>query len=245
MERFDDYNAIKNDYVEGMDEKLQAISSGSSNSHFVDLDELIVVMEHHPLFKKIPELKDRFWDMFIVDAFIGNNDRNNGNWGVIVNESTAETRIAPVFDNGSSFNNKSSDNQMLKIMSDESRFIQSVYTSRRCIFTSNDVQINPLDFIQSGSNEDCNKALLRVVPNINLDKILTFISEIPNDFNGLRVMSSVQKDFYSASLKYRYENILVSSFERLKSHTVELLISDAQERCVECSNKTKTFNIEL
>lgn len=36
-------------------------------------------MEHNPLFIKMSELENRFWDMFIVDALIGNNDRNNGN----------------------------------------------------------------------------------------------------------------------------------------------------------------------
>lgn len=31
------------------------------------------------------ELKNRFWDMFIVDALIGNRDRHNGNWGFLYN----------------------------------------------------------------------------------------------------------------------------------------------------------------
>lgn len=29
------------------------------------------------------QLLDRFWDMFIVDALIGNWDRHNGNWGFL------------------------------------------------------------------------------------------------------------------------------------------------------------------
>ena len=41
----------------------------------------MIIMEHNPLFIKMPELKNWFWDMFIVDALIGNNDRNNGNLG--------------------------------------------------------------------------------------------------------------------------------------------------------------------
>ena len=105
--RLDDYNSIKNDYVEGLEKKLE--STSSSNPHAINIDETIIIMNNNPLFNRVAGLKDRFWDMFIVDALIGNNDRNNGNWGVIVDNRTNETKIAPVFDNGASFNTKSSD----------------------------------------------------------------------------------------------------------------------------------------
>ena len=39
--------------------------------------------------------------MFIVDSYLGNFDRHNGNWGFLVNENTKSTRIAPVYDCGS------------------------------------------------------------------------------------------------------------------------------------------------
>ena len=35
-------------------------------------------------------LKERFWDMFIVDALIGNWDRHNGNWGFLYDTQTDE-----------------------------------------------------------------------------------------------------------------------------------------------------------
>ena len=31
-------------------------------------------------------LLERFWDMFVVDALIGNWDRHNGNWGFLYDE---------------------------------------------------------------------------------------------------------------------------------------------------------------
>lgn len=46
-------------------------------------------------------LTQHFWDMFIVDALIGNWDRYNGNWGFLYNPVTDEVEIAPVFDCGS------------------------------------------------------------------------------------------------------------------------------------------------
>lgn len=45
---------------------------------------------------------ERFWDMFIVDALIGNWDRHNGNWGFLYDEITDSQELAPVFDCGSS-----------------------------------------------------------------------------------------------------------------------------------------------
>lgn len=34
------------------------------------------------------KIKEKFWDMFIVDSLIGNTDRHNGNWGVLLNNAT-------------------------------------------------------------------------------------------------------------------------------------------------------------
>lgn len=42
--------------------------------------------------KNISEIREslinHFWDMFVVDALILNNDRNNGNWGVLATRYT-------------------------------------------------------------------------------------------------------------------------------------------------------------
>lgn len=45
---------------------------------------------------------ERFWDMFIVDALIGNWDRHNGNWGFLYDARTDQMTLAPVYDCGSS-----------------------------------------------------------------------------------------------------------------------------------------------
>ena len=63
----------------------------------------------------VPELKERFWDMFIVDELISNNDRNDGNWGLVLDRETRKLRISPVFDNGASFYNKSDDDKICSI----------------------------------------------------------------------------------------------------------------------------------
>ena len=47
------------------------------------------------------QLLDRFWDMFIVDALIGNWDRHNGNWGFLYDAASDAVELAPVYDCGS------------------------------------------------------------------------------------------------------------------------------------------------
>lgn len=69
-----------------------------------DLAETLLVLDQHPIFKTLQNVPDRFWDMFIVDAFIGNPDRNNGNWGVIL--AGDKFIMASVYDNGNCLNDK-------------------------------------------------------------------------------------------------------------------------------------------
>lgn len=77
-----------------------------------DLKEVIQTLQTHPIFQDIPDAETRFWDMFIVDAFIGNTDRNNENWGVL--QYPDHDEMMPVYDNGNCLNNKWSENQMLR-----------------------------------------------------------------------------------------------------------------------------------
>lgn len=209
---FDDFNSIKNDYVPGLDEKLE--STSSSSTHGVSLEEVIIIMDNNSLFLKNPELKKRFWDMFIVDALIGNNDRNNGNWGVLVNNKTSETSLAPVFDNGASFNTKSSDEQIQSILANSDRFIASAYESRTCIFEENAKPLNPFTYIESLKNPECNAALLRIVPKINMDRIIAMIEEIPEKYENIEVISSARKKFYIKCLRYRYEKSLLPAYQK-------------------------------
>ena len=174
-------------------------------------------MDDNPLFIKMSELKNRFWDMFIVDSLIGNNDRNNGNWGVIVNNRTGDTKIAPVFDNGAAFSNKMGEPKMKRILSDKERFITSAYTSRRCVFSEDGIQINPLKYIEEMKNRDCNEAILRVVPDINMNLIKNLIYSVENEYKEIKVTSDIQKEFYIKTLEYRYNKILLPTLEKLKS----------------------------
>lgn len=61
--------------------KNQVIDS-RRNGYGTELQDLLYAFENQNVIDtKI--LTERFWDMFVVDALIGNWDRHNGNWGFL------------------------------------------------------------------------------------------------------------------------------------------------------------------
>lgn len=74
---------IKNSYNQELDDILLSNRISSTDSHIVDIDELMIHLDKNPVLSSIPGLKQRFFDQAIVDIFIANTDRNNGNWGII------------------------------------------------------------------------------------------------------------------------------------------------------------------
>lgn len=215
-ERLDEFRAIKNDYVENLQEEIGSLSLTSGNG--TDLEEIMLIMEKNPVFQEIIELKERFYDMFVIDSLIGNNDRNNGNWGVIVDRQTGNTKVSPVYDNGGSFSNKLSNEQISKMLNDNIRFTDSAYNTRTCAFKLKDKLINPLKYIETLQNDDLNNAVLRIVPKIDIEKIKEIINSIPEKFEGIDIISPVQKEFYTKTIEYRYKNVLVPTLEKLRKN---------------------------
>lgn len=214
-----DYNMIKNEYDEGVERAIECLSSSSNIDSGYELDEVMLIMEQNPYFKSIPELKERFWDMFVIDAFINNNDRNEGNWGLILNKDTNKLRLSPVFDNGASFYNKSNDSKLISIYDDEFKFKQSVYDSSISVYKQNGKPINPLKYIESMKNENCNKAILRIVSKINMNKISNIFDDIPEKYNETIILSKIQKLYYLKTLEYRFDNILIPIYNRLQQNS--------------------------
>ena len=50
-----------------------------------ELKDIFHIIESGVYNIDIKELKEKFWDMFIIDCLIGNEDRHNGNWGFLKN----------------------------------------------------------------------------------------------------------------------------------------------------------------
>lgn len=65
--------------------------------------------------------------MFIVDAFIGNWDRHNGNWGFLYDTNTDEVTLAPVYDCGSSLYPQADEEMMHEILNNKNELNHRVF----------------------------------------------------------------------------------------------------------------------
>lgn len=153
-------------------------------------------------------LKTRFWDMFIVDALIGNWDRHNGNWGFLYNNATDEVTLAPVFDCGSSLYPQADEDLMKKILSDKNELNHRIFDIPLSAVTYNGKKINYFKFLSEGKFPDCNKALKRIASRIDMKKIYEIIDNTPT-------ITELQKEFYKTMLTARKERILDFSLNKL------------------------------
>ena len=154
-------------------------------------------------------LLERFWDMFIVDAFIGNWDRHNGNWGFLYDDRTDEITLAPVYDCGSCLYPQADEKIMKAVLSDPGERNHRIYNIPLSAIMQEGKKIKYFDYISSLQNEDCNRALKRIVPRIDMEKIKDIIDYTP-------FISDLQKEFYLMMLTERKEHILDFSLTALK-----------------------------
>lgn len=156
--------SLKNSYNENLENYLKVHLSGTGSDRFVDLDELLIHFEFNPILLKVPNLKNRFWDCVIIDGLINNNDRNNGNWGLL-NRNGKEI-LSPIFDNGACFYNKQTDYDLeRKLMNEKSLTVSSLYVATA--YKKNNKPLFFKDILNfTEENADLQSSIKRVVPLI-------------------------------------------------------------------------------
>ena len=184
------------------------IIDSERNGYGTELNDIIDTIEKQTAIDS-KLLKERFWDMFIVDALIGNWDRHNGNWGFLYNVETDQMDVAPIYDCGSSLYPQADDSMMSAVLNDKREMDARIYSYPLSGIKIDNRKINYYDFISSLKNKDCNKALKRIAPKVDIDKINDMIDEIS-------CISDLQKQFYKTMIKERKEHILDFSLKRLK-----------------------------
>ena len=142
-------------------------------------------------------------------SWIGNFDRHNGNWGFLYDDQTHRTEIAPVFDCGSCLLPQADENVMQAVLTNEAELHARVFQFPTSAIKLNGRKINYYDFITRAENDDCNAALERVFPKIDMEKIAAFI-------DGTPVISDLQKQFYSHYLQARYDLILSPAYKLIE-----------------------------
>lgn len=177
------------------------------NGYGTELDDIMHTIDEQQAVAP-DELREWFWDIFIVDAFIGNWDRHNGNWGFLYNVDTDEMELAPIYDCGSCLYPQADAEIMEAVLSDKKQRDMRVFSIPLSGIKVNGQKINYFDFISSLQNEDCNAALKRIVPKIDMNEINQIVDNTP-------YTTDLQKRFYKTMLAERKSLILDFSLKKL------------------------------
>ena len=185
-----------------------SVIDSKHSCYSTELSDIIRVMEAQTAFPPA-FLKRHFWNLFIIDALIGNENRSNENWGFLYNAATDEITIAPVYGCGSSLYPQADEAIMRNTLENQRQRDIQTFSSPLSRIKINSQRINYFDFISSLKNADCNDALKRILPRINMGEIFRIVDETP-------FISDLQKQFYKAMLQTRKERILDFSLEKLR-----------------------------
>ncbi len=156
----------------------------------------------------VRETIDAFWQLYIVDALLGNFDRHGSNWGFLKKDN--KYTLAPVFDNGSSlFPNMTDEDEMRTVINSKEETDKRIFTFPTSQIKLNNKKSSYYDVIHSLKYRECNVALINIYNRTDLEKINSFID------NDVIFITELQKEFYKHMLKNRFEKIIKSSYEAL------------------------------
>lgn len=170
-------------------------------------EDIISLLLANKKLTNVEETISSFFDVYIVDALLGNFDRHGGNWGFLKKDN--RYYLAPVFDNGSClYPNMSDEDEMRDIIEDEEQIDLRVYAFPTSQIKYKGNKSSYYEVIHSLEYEEMNKALLRIFPRIDLKKIYSLIDEIT-------IISDIHKKFYKVMIEARYNKILKASYLKL------------------------------
>ena len=154
-------------------------------------------------------VKKRFWDMFVIDALLGNFDRHNGNWGFLYNEVNDELSIAPVYDCGSCLYPQADKTTIQKILNNEGERNNRIYNYPTSAIRIDNKKISYHTFLLETEDSQCLSSLSNIYENIDIARIHDFI-------NGINEIDDLQKSFYTTMIKERYDKILTPAYDKVK-----------------------------
>ncbi len=173
-----------------------------------DYEDIMQMLRDNSKLTNVDETISTFWEIYILDAFLGNFDRHGSNWGFI--KENNRYMLAPVFDNGSSlFPNLTDEEEMKEIISSKEETEKRIYKFPTSQIRLNGRKSSYFDVINSLEFPECNKALISVYKRIDMEKIENLVNKTP-------LISEVQKEFYIYMLRERYEKIIKVSYEKME-----------------------------
>lgn len=195
-----EFKALENSYLDG--------TSGGKTPTLEDVNAIMESEEGIFALISEKEAKNRYWDVFIVDALLGNFDRHAGNWGYLYDMKHNIAKLAPVYDCGSCLFPRASDEAYKNFLESETEMELRVSGLPNAALLVNGKKINYFDYITSMNNEECNAALKRMFKRIDIEELHKIIDTTP-------MISEVRKQFYREITKRRYNKIIKQTYDRL------------------------------
>ncbi len=188
---FQDFGSIKNSIIDS-----------EHHGYGTDLDEILQTIDEQQYIDP-DTLRERFWDMYVVDEFIGNPDRHNGNWGFLCDYQRGTYSLAPVYDCGSSLLPQAGEDHIQDMLHSKSEINIRIYERITSAICMNGKRINYATFNQLHMQDypDYGRALARIESRINMEKIGEIIDNTP-------VISDLHKEFYKTLLTERKQQLL-------------------------------------
>ena len=166
-----------------------------------ELDDVLETIDKQSFVDPVV-LRAHFWDMFVVDAFLGNFDRHNGNWGFLVDQATGAAEIAPAFDFGSCLLPQANDDIMKRVIDDKVERDARIYDFPASALKEGGRKIGYVDFVRRHASGVLAPSLARIVPRIDMGAIGAFIDDVP-------YLTDLQRRFYKIYLAARGEALFL------------------------------------
>ncbi|MBR0090871.1 MAG: HipA domain-containing protein [Lachnospiraceae bacterium] len=205
---------IKNLANPQLAEMLDRSFSSTDTGEQIDLDEILLHLKYNDILSQVAGITERFWDCVVIDILINNNDRNNGNWGVLRRDGSFI--LAPVFDNGAAFSTKASDEKLEKSLGNEERFLFDA-TNTVTRFSKNE-EILTAKKMLSLEEEGLKIAIEKNVPVMErcFGEIEAMIMDIPSEAYGLYVCSDIRKEAYLKGMHARFDRLIAPMCRSMK-----------------------------
>ncbi|MDY4610746.1 MAG: HipA domain-containing protein [Sphaerochaetaceae bacterium] len=172
--------------------------------------DIMLMLKDNSKLTDVKETISLFWEMFIVDALIGNFDRHGGNWGFLKKDN--RYRLAPIFDNGSCmFPQMIDEREMLSIINSRQATDERIFKFPTSQIKLDGKKSSYYEVISSLAFPECNRALNDICERMDIDRIITFIMD-------METISELHRKFYSHILVNRYEKILRIPNDSYKKH---------------------------
>lgn len=219
--------SIKNYANEDLADRLDRSMSSTGSEHYVDLEELLLHLKYNDILTKIPGIEDRFWEQAVIDIFINNNDRNNGNWGILRDYQGDDT-LAPIFDNGACLQTKISEDKIKEQISDEKiSLTRQNAINTQTAYAINDHELSSQKFLMLAKEYPAlERSIKKVVPLIEdkMPQICDFIYSIPETYIDIEgriynVCSKERKELYVIQMQARQDLLLMPVYQEITNKT--------------------------